>query len=57
MTTGDQNTAASAGAPKFDMRIGPDTDGAALAFYRQSIGLIYNGISPPRLRRAFSSAG
>jgi len=27
--------------PKFDMRLGPDTDGSALALYRQNIELLY----------------
>lgn len=35
-------TVPSAGAPKFDQRLGPDTDGAALAAYRQSMELIYS---------------
>jgi AraC-like DNA-binding protein len=42
MSTGDQTMAAPASAPKFDMRLGPDSDGTALGFYRQSIGLIYS---------------
>jgi hypothetical protein len=35
------NPAASARVPKFDMRLGPDTDGSALALYRQNIELLY----------------
>jgi AraC-like DNA-binding protein len=42
MSIGDQITVASAGTPKFDMRLGPDADGAALAAYRQSMELIYS---------------
>jgi AraC-like DNA-binding protein len=42
MSISDQITVPSAGAPKFDQRLGPDTDGAALATYRQSMELIYS---------------
>jgi AraC-like DNA-binding protein len=36
-----------AGVPKYDMRLGPDTDGAALVLYRQFIELLYTLTFPP----------
>ena len=44
----------STGVPKFDMRLGPDADGAALALYRQNIELLYRLEFAPRMRRVSS---
>jgi AraC-like DNA-binding protein len=41
MSSDYPNPAASGRVPKFDMRLGPDTDGSALALYRQNIELLY----------------
>jgi AraC-like DNA-binding protein len=41
MSEGHSAPSAAAGVPKFDMRLGPDADGTALALYRQNIELLY----------------
>jgi hypothetical protein len=41
MSLDDQQTFGAGVVPKFDMRLGPDQDGAALAAYRQNIELLY----------------
>jgi AraC-like DNA-binding protein len=41
MNLTDAASAGAASVPKFDMRLGPDTDGTALAAYRQNVGLLY----------------
>jgi AraC-like DNA-binding protein len=57
MSIPDQVSSASTGTPKFDMRLGPDGDGAALAAYRQNIGLLYNvDFTPEAAARFFSRA-
>src|ERR1700753_364714 len=37
----DQSSPDKAAIPKYDMRLGPDDDGTALATYRQFIALLY----------------
>jgi hypothetical protein len=47
----------SAGVPKFDMRLGPDTEGAALAVYRRNIELGYRrDVAPEAAARFWSHA-
>jgi AraC-like DNA-binding protein len=54
MSIGDQLTGISAGPPKFDMRLGPDANGTALAIYRQSMQLIYSiELAPAAAARFF----
>lgn len=57
MSIGDQITATSASAAKFEMRLGPDDDGTALAIYRQSIQLIYSIDVTPEAAARFSFGG
>jgi AraC-like DNA-binding protein len=46
-----------ASVPKFDMRLGPDTDGAALAAYCQNVGLLYRlDFGPDAAARFWSHA-
>ena len=45
------------GVPKLDMRLGPDTDGTALAIYRQNIEILYRlTVTPDAVARFFSRA-
>jgi AraC-like DNA-binding protein len=41
MNSSDAAPAGAATVPKFDMRLGPDTNGQALAAYRQNVELLY----------------
>src|SRR5688500_5248640 len=41
MSSSDAAPASGAAVPKFDMRLGPDTDGQALATNRQNVELLY----------------
>jgi hypothetical protein len=41
MSSSDAAPSGAASVPKFDMRLGPDTDGQALAAYRQNVELLY----------------
>ena len=41
--------------PKFDMRLGPDQDGTALAAYRQNIELLYRLDFTPEAAARFRS--
>jgi AraC-like DNA-binding protein len=41
MNSSDAAHLGTASVPKFDMRLGPDTDGQALAAYRQNVELLY----------------
>jgi len=43
----DQSSSGRVGVPKYDMRLGPDTDGTAIATYRQYIELLYTLTFPP----------
>ena len=43
----DQSSFGHVGVPKYDMRLGPDTDGAAVALYRQYTELLYALTFPP----------
>jgi AraC-like DNA-binding protein len=57
MSPNSEVSPGSAGVPKFDMRLGPDTDGAALALYRQNIELLYRlEFAPEDAARFFSRA-
>lgn len=48
---------ASTGVPKFDMRLGPDADGAALAAYRQNVEILYRlSVTPDAAARFYSRA-
>ncbi len=49
------NNTPSATLAKFDMRLGPDADGAALALYRQNIELLYRLEIAPDAAARFSS--
>ena len=55
MSFDDQASSGANGVPKFDMRLGPDQDGAALAFYRQNIELLYRLDFPPEAAARFQS--
>lgn len=55
MPAGSSATAASANLPKYDMRLGPDTDGTALALYRQNIEILYKLDLEPDAAARFSA--
>ncbi len=55
MTFDDQGSSGAAGVPKFEMRLGPDQDGAALAVYRQNIELLYRLDFAPEAAARFRS--
>jgi AraC-like DNA-binding protein len=44
---GDQSSSSYTSVPKFDIRLGPDTDGTGAAYYRQFAELLYTLTFPP----------
>ena len=57
MNSADTEPPGAAGVPKFDMRLGPDTDGHAIAAYRQNIELLYRPeFAPEDAARFYSRA-
>jgi AraC-like DNA-binding protein len=57
MSSEDQSSSGRAGIPKYDMRLGPDTDGSAAALYRQFIELLYTLTFPPEAIARFRFHG
>ena len=55
MNADNPASSGSTGVPKFDMRLGPDTDGTALALYRQNIELLYQLEFAPEAAARFLS--
>jgi AraC-like DNA-binding protein len=53
MNSNGQESSGLASVPKYDIRIGPDTDGAAHAQYRQYIELLYSVSFPPEAMAGF----
>jgi len=51
----DEAPSGAAGVPKYDMRLGPDMDGKALAAYRQNIELLYQLDFTPEAAARFRS--
>jgi hypothetical protein len=49
----DQSSSGHVGVSKYDMRLGPDSDGAAVALYRQYTELLYTLTFPPGARPVF----
>ena len=55
MRVDDEASPGSASVPKYDMRLGPDADGTALALYRQNIELLYQLDLTPEAAARFRS--
>jgi AraC-like DNA-binding protein len=49
----DQSSSGLVGVPKYDQRLGPDTDGTAMATYRQYIEMLYTLTFPPEAADRF----
>ena len=49
----DQSSSGHAGVPKFDIRLGPDSDGTAATYYRQLTELLYTLTFPPGAAERF----
>jgi AraC-like DNA-binding protein len=55
MRFADEASSGLAGVPKYDMRLGPDTDGTALARYRQDVERHHQLDLPPEVAARFRS--